>query len=83
MKNTPNAEATNMNLTPAQAKRIILAELQLRDLPFTKLTARTIGFSDLGRGSRIFVQIHGWQPNAVWAELDGFARRNGFSIEAR
>jgi len=52
-------------------------------LPFTKLSARTVGFSDLGRGSRIFVQIHGWQPNPVWAELEGFARRNGFSIEAK
>jgi hypothetical protein len=68
-------------MTPAQAKRIIKAELQLRELPFTKLTARTIDFSDLARGSSIFVCIHGWEPNPVFNELKTLAHVHGFCVE--
>ncbi len=69
-------------MTPAQAKKIIAAELQARYLPYTKLTARTIDFSDLARASCIFVTIHGWQPNPQWEELRKVAVANGFRIEA-
>jgi len=45
-------------MTPAQAKRIVLEALRQRNLPFAKLTAKTINFTDLARGSCIFVRIH-------------------------
>jgi hypothetical protein len=69
-------------MTTSQAKKIIRSFLLEHNLPFTKLTARTIGFSDLARGSSIFVKIHGWQPNPVWDELKTLAHRNGFCVEA-
>lgn len=68
-------------MTPNEAKKIIKAELERRTLPFTKLTAKTIGFQDLARGECIFVKIHGWQPNGQWSELKATAKQNGFCIE--
>ena len=50
-------------------------------MPFTKLTARTVNFTDLARASCIFVKIHGWQPNPVWVELKRIAVAHGFHIE--
>jgi hypothetical protein len=78
-------------LTPAGAKKIIKAELEKRNLPYTKLTAKTISFSDLARASCIFVKIHGWsslatssiavgEPSA-WSQLKEVAIQNGFRIE--
>ena len=69
-------------MTPAQAKKIIANALNTLGLGSGhKLTAKTVSFSDLGRGSRIFVKIHNWQSHAGWAILDKVARTNGFSIE--
>jgi hypothetical protein len=68
-------------MTPNAAKKIIRAELEARKLPYTKLTARSIGFVDLARGNCIFVSIHGWQPNPAWDELQNVARSKGFRIE--
>ena len=68
--------------TPADAKRIIEAALTARKLPFTKLTARTVGFQDLARADCIFVKIHGWTPNPVWEELKLIAKQHHFCIEA-
>lgn len=62
-------------------KKIIQVELDKRNLPYTKLTAKTIGFSDLARGSCVFVKIHGWQPNPAWDEIKAIAVANGFRIE--
>jgi hypothetical protein len=72
-------EATHM--TPAQAKKIIANALQALGIQGHKLTARTISFSDLGRGSRVFVKIHDWQSRAGWCDLQDVAHKNGFSIE--
>jgi hypothetical protein len=69
-------------MTPNEAKKIIKAELERLLLPFTTLTARTVGFSDLGRGSRIFVTIHGWHPNPAMQNLKDIGKVNGFSVEA-
>src|SRR6266446_460311 len=58
-------------ITPPAAKKIIERELIARSVPFTKLAAQTVHFTDFARTSRIFVKIHGWQPNPVWGELKG------------
>lgn len=64
-------------------KQIIKAELERRGLPYTKLTSRTVDFTDLARASCVFVQIHGWKPSPAWDELKAIAVANGFRIEAR
>jgi hypothetical protein len=70
-----------MRMTPNAAKKIIRQALEERQLPFARLTARTVGFVDLARDSKIFVAIHGWQPNPTWDELQRVAHSNGFCIE--
>lgn len=69
-------------LTTSEAKSVIKAELQKRSLHFTKLTARTVSFSGFGYGSCIFVKIHGWKPDPVWADLKAIAKEQGFCIES-
>ncbi len=68
-------------ITPCAAKKTIERELTARSVPFTKLTAQTAQFTDLARTSRIFVKIHGWQPNPVWGELKRIAVAHGSHIE--
>jgi hypothetical protein len=69
-------------MTPTAAKKIMAAAMSERGLSFDKLTARTVGFSDLARGQAIFVKVHGWKPNPAWDELRAIAAENGFRIEA-
>lgn len=69
-------------ITAPAAKRLIKAELDRLSLPYAKLTARTVSFEDLARASRLFVKVHGWQPNPAWDKLREIARCNGFYIEA-
>ena len=64
------------------AKKIIQKELDKRGLSYTRLTARTISFTDLARTSVVFVKIHGWESNPAWSKLQAVARQNGFRIEA-
>ena len=71
----------SMDITTGQAKKIIASELEKRGLPFTKLTAKTVDFTDLARANCIFVKIHGWQPNPAWDELRAIAVQNGFRIQ--
>jgi len=70
-------------MTPSNAKQIVKMALESRGLPFTKLTARTVNFSDLARGRCLFVAIHGWQPNPAWDEIKQVASDAGFCIEAQ
>jgi hypothetical protein len=68
------------------AKRIIKNELTNWNVSHSRLSAQTVSFSDLARGSRIFVTIHGVvdnQPSDVWKYIENVARGNGFSIEVR
>ena len=67
--------------TISQAKKIIRQNLVDLNLPYDKLTAKTISFSDLARGSCIFVKIHGWQPNPKAEILRNIAIENGFRVE--
>jgi hypothetical protein len=69
-------------MTTHQAKKIVLAKLEAGRLKYTKVTARTINFTDLARDSKVFVQIHGWTPNPKWNDLEHLAHQHGFCIEA-
>jgi hypothetical protein len=69
-------------ITPNQAKKIIKNVLDINNLPYTKLTARTIDFTDLARDSKIFVRIHGWYPDPKFSLLEKSAKENGFCVEA-
>jgi hypothetical protein len=78
-------------VTIRQAKAIIKDELDLLHLSYSKLTAKTVDFSDLARRDRhalldcctecVFVKIHGFPPNAVWDDLKALAKQNGFCIQ--
>lgn len=69
-------------ITPARAKKIMQAALEERELPYEKLTARTVNFTDLARGGCVFVKIHGWKPRPSWDHLKKVAKENGFCIES-
>jgi len=71
-----------MPVTPNQAKKLLKGELERLQLPFTKLTAKTVGFQDLARDSKVFVTVHGWQANPAWEGLESFAKQNGFCVSA-
>ncbi len=63
-----------------QAKKIVAGVLQEHGFS-NKLTARTISFTDLARGNKIFIKIHDWKPNSVWDEIKKKAGEYGFCIE--
>jgi len=63
-----------------ETKRVTKLYLEELALPYDKITARTVSFCDLARGSCIFVTIHGWTPNSYGEEIRFFAKRNGFRI---
>jgi hypothetical protein len=69
-------------ITPAKAKKIIIDKLNELHLPYDKVTAKTIDFTDLARASMIFVKIHGWKPNPLMGELEKVAKENGFRVDA-
>ena len=68
-------------MTAKQANSIIANKLVELGVSYTKLTARTISFSDLARTSCVFVKIHGWKPNPVIQELKELAVSHGFRVE--
>ena len=65
------------------AKAVIKEFLDKRGLPYTRITAKTVSFSDLARGSAVFVQVHGWKPNPAWTELKEIARQHNVFVEAK
>ena len=65
-----------------EAKKIIKQALEERNLPYDKLTAETMDFTDLARSQCIFVKIHGWKPNPLWAELKQIASYHDFRVIA-
>jgi len=69
-------------MTPRQAKQLVRDRLEAQGLQYSRLTARTVDFSDLARCSRVVVTIHGWQPSAAWRDLQAFATGHGFYVEA-
>ena len=73
-------------ITVHEAKRLVKQALSDRRLSFTRLTARTIDFTDLARCQRVFVTVHGWQwtrqSKPQWAEIKLMAGEHGFNVEA-
>ena len=69
-------------ITPHKAKKLLAAELTAKGLPFTKLTARHVDFTDLARAMPLFVTIHGWEPNPALGDLERFAKGHGFYVRA-
>jgi hypothetical protein len=68
-------------ITHHRAKQIIRGKLDELGVPFTKLTAKWVNFSDLARVRCMFVKIHGWKPNPAWSELRLLAVVKGFRLE--
>jgi hypothetical protein len=68
----------HMKLFPA--KKLIIDKLKELNLPYEKVTARTVSFSDLARDSKPLIIIHGWQPNPLWNKLLNLAKANNFCI---
>ena len=62
-------------LASSQAKEIVREFLDLRELPYTRLTAR-IDVEHL-----IWVKVHGWKPSIYARELDKLVRKHGFRWE--
>jgi len=69
------------NLTAHQAKKLLAQFLEEMEMPYTKLTAQTVGFVDLARTSCIFVMIHGWKPHPAASAIKEFARQHHFCVE--
>ena len=70
-------------MTPAQAKKTTKEALDCRGMSYTKITARTVSFSDLARGSMVFVSVFGSTPSPCWKDVDFIARNAGFRVDAR
>ncbi len=69
-------------MTTNEAKKLLREYLTEFEIPFTKLTAKTVGFSDLARGDCVFVQVHGFSKWAEWVNVKCFAGHNGFCVES-
>ena len=50
------------DMTTNEAKKDLAKKLSDLNIPYTKLTAKTVGFQDLCRCDAVFVAVHG----AVW-----------------
>lgn len=74
-----------MDFDPTDAracKRLIAEALGAMGLTH-RLSARTIGFADLGGGSMVFVSVHDWHPDPRFENLVTLARAHGFRVQAR
>ena len=72
-------------MTPRQASKIIKEDLARRGIAFAKVSARTVGFVDLARDSKVFVSIEGMQATneqkrEIYPQLKELAKQNGFLI---
>ena len=68
-------------MTPNKAKVLIRSFLQENNVPFSRLSAKTVHFSDLARASCIFVKVHGWVANPIAGDIVSLAKENGFCVE--
>jgi hypothetical protein len=65
-------------MTPAQCRKLIQVALNQRGIStWSKLTAKTMHFCG---DSKIFVTVHGWQPNPVASELKRIGHEHGFCV---
>ena len=70
-------------LTINQCKTLVKNYLDERQLPYRKITARTVHFDDLARDRGIFVTVHGWKGDPAWQGLRLLAYDNDFCVESR
>jgi len=64
-----------------EARKLVKDWLQKNNFSYT-VRGRTISFSDLGYGDRIFIKVVGWQPHPLWGELEEIGKKNGFCVES-
>ena len=69
------------DITVAEAKALIWKFLDDNQLPYTKITGRTVDFEDLARDKKIFVKIWGWKPNGIFAVIHKIAQESDFCVE--
>ncbi len=73
------------DMTAREASKIIRQELEAQKIPFSTVSAKTISFSDLARGERIFVTVTGWERGYAspsrYALIADIAKKNGFSVD--
>jgi hypothetical protein len=69
------------SVSPQVARKMVAAWLAELGLPYTRLKARTVGFSDLARGDGVFVTVLGWKPNPLAGELEQRAKAAGFFVD--
>ena len=67
-------------MKPNEAKKIVSERIADAGLPEHKLTARTIGFSDLARARTVFVTVHNFEPHPAAQTIKG-ERGQGFIVE--
>ena len=74
-------------MTSREASKLIKQTCIEQKIPFAKVSAQTVSFSDLARGDRVFVTVFGWIQNddsaSRYALLHNIARINGFSVDVR
>lgn len=71
-------------MTTGEAKKLIAAELKRRNVSFEKMTAKTVSFSDLARGSGLFVSVKGVPAQTtpeLWDALRAIAKQHGFFVQ--
>lgn len=68
-------------MTTHEAKKVLKQYLDAEGLSYTKLTAKTVSFSDLARCSKIFVTVHGWKPSPAASGVKAQASANGFCVD--
>jgi hypothetical protein len=68
-------------VTINEAKKLVKDWLQKNNFKYP-VKGRTISFSDLGYGDRIFIKVVGWEPHPKWSELEEIGKKNGFCIES-
>ncbi len=65
-----------------KARNIILHKMAEINVS-CKVSAQTVGFSDLARGSSVFVTLHGWAGTPEqFRILKNEAHEHGFSLDA-
>lgn len=68
-------------VTTHQAKKIIKEVLDREGLPYTKLTGKTVDFTDLARSRCVFVLVHGWKMDPKAALLTAAASEHKFVVQ--
>lgn len=69
-------------MTASKAKRLLAVELADYGIPYDRLTAKTVHFTDLARASCVFVTVHGWGGRERDAtRLEEFARGREFRVD--